>query len=175
MKIKCAYKEILDIDDPKIIPNPNNPNDHGKEQIKLYAKILKYQGQRKPIVISKQSGFMNTGHGMLLAAKQAGAKKIAVDFQDFDNDAQEYANAVADNALALQSELDRSKINDKFPDFGPDFDLDYLGMEDFKLDPIDFDVGTEEDQGKLDEKKPLITQCPNCGECFDANENKPKN
>ena len=175
MKIKCAYKELLSIDDPRIIPNPDNPNDHSSEQIIQYAKILNYQGQRKPIVISNQSGFIVTGHGMFLAAKECGAEKIAVDFQDFDNQAMEYAHVVADNGLAMQAELNKAKINEKFIEFGPDFDIDMFGLYNFKIEIPDFSVGTLEDQGKLDEKKPVITQCPNCGECFDANENKPKN
>lgn len=134
MKIKCAYKELLSIDDPRIIPNPDNPNDHSSEQIIQYAKILNYQGQRKPIVISNQSGFIVTGHGMFLAAKECGVEKIAVDFQDFDNEAMEYAHVVADNGLALQAELNRAKINEKFIDFGPDFDVDMFGLNDFKID-----------------------------------------
>lgn len=134
MKIKCSYTEILDINDPRLIPNPDNPNDHSKEQIIQLGKILNYQGQRKALNVSNQSGFIVTGHGTLMAAKQIGAKQIAVDFQDYDNEAQEYAHVVADNAIALQSELDRSMINEKFVEFGPDFDVDFLGFDNFKID-----------------------------------------
>lgn len=145
MKIKCANKEILTITDPRIIPNPDNPNDHSKEQIDQFAKILEWQGQRKPIVISNQSGFIVTGHGTLMAAMKSGAKEIAVDFQDFDSEAQEYAHVVADNALALQSALDKSKINEKFIDFGPDLDLDMLGFNDFKIDLCEIDTGANKE------------------------------
>ncbi len=149
MKIKCSYTEILDIDDPRLIPNPDNPNDHSKEQIIQLGKILDYQGQRKALNVSNQSGFIVTGHGTLMAAKQIGAKQIAVDFQDYDNEAMEYAHVVADNAIALQSELDRSMINEKFVEFGPDFDLDMFGFDDFKLDAsqdLDLDQITDSDQ-----------------------------
>lgn len=134
MKIKCSHKELLTLDDPRIIPNPENPNDHSPEQIVQYAKILAYQGQRKPIIISNKSGFIVTGHGMLLAAKELRVEKIAVDFQDFDNEAMEYAHVVADNGLAMQSELDKASINSRIPDLGPDFDIDFLGLKDFKID-----------------------------------------
>lgn len=143
MKIKCSYKEILKITDPRIIPNPDNPNDHPKSQIDQFAKILNYQGQRKPIIISNQSGFIVTGHGTLLAAKEAGADEIAVDFQDFDSLAQEYAHVSADNALQLQSEIDTSKVLEKIVDFGDNFDIEMLGFDDLNVDILE-DLGTPE-------------------------------
>lgn len=173
MKIKCAYKEILTIDDPRIIPNPENPNDHSEEQIKQFAAILKWQGQRKPIVISNLSGYIATGHGTLLAAKEAGAKNIAVDFQDFESEAQEYAHVVADNALALQSQLNKAKINEKFIDFGPDLDLQMLGFDDFKIDAFEFD-SPEEKENIYSEKiksptyNPTKESPPQLSELFDT-------
>ena len=170
MKIKCAYKQLLDINDPKIIPNPDNPNDHTSDQVIQYAKILNYQGQRKPIIISNQSGFIVTGHGMFMAAKEAGAEKIAVDFQDFDNEAMEYAHVVADNGLAMQAELNRSKINEKFTDFGPDFDVDMFGLNDFKIEPLE-NYGIENTSKELDQSDfdNFQHECPKCG--FEWNDN----
>jgi len=170
MKIKCAYKELLSIDDPRIIPNPDNPNDHSSEQIIQYAKILNYQGQRKPIVISNQSGFIVTGHGMFLAAKECGAEKIAVDFQDFDNEAMEYAHVVADNGLALQAELNRAKINEKFIDFGPDFDIDMFGLDNFKIEPIEhFELENKSKELSAEDFDNFQHECPKCG--FEWNDN----
>lgn len=168
MKIKCVYKEILTIDDPRIIPNPDNPNDHPKHQIEQFAKILKYQGQRKPIIISNQSGFIVTGHGTLLAAKESGAKEIAVDFQDFDTPAQEFAHVSADNALQLQSEIDKSKIHEKIIDFGDEFDIEMMGFEDLKIDLLE---PIENSSKELSEKDfdNFQHECPKCG--FEWNDN----
>ena len=47
---------------------------------------------------------------------------------------------------------------------GPDFDLEMLGLKNFTIEPPNFEPGSLDDQGKLDEKKPV--QCPNCGEQF---------
>jgi hypothetical protein len=117
---------------------------------------------------------ITSGHGRLEAAKLLKWKEVPVSFQDYDSEEQEYADTISDNSLASWSELDLSGINSDLTDLGPDFDIDLLGIKEFSLVP-EFEPGTEDDQGKLDEKKPLVTQCPNCGECFDANENKPKN
>jgi len=145
MKIKCSYSNLLEINDPKIIPNPKNPNDHSPKQLEQFAKILNYQGQRKPIIISNQSGFIVTGHGTLMAAKLAGSETIAVDFQDFDSPAMEYSHVVADNAVALQAELDRSKINTEIPNLGDDFDLENLGIPDLVLEPTVIPMCDEDD------------------------------
>ena len=172
MKVRCSHDELVDIS--KLKAHPDNRNDHPQDQIERLAKILEYQGWRYPVKVSNQSGFITSGHGRVLAAKHLGWKQVPVNFQDYDNEDQEYADIVSDNAIASWSELDLSTINSDIGDLGPDFDIDLLGIQNFTIVP-EFAPGTEEDQGKLDEKKPMVTQCPNCGECFDANENKPKN
>lgn len=172
MIIHCPHDAMVSVKELK--PHPKNKNSHPKEQIERLAKILDYQGFRYPIKVSKRSGLITSGHGRLEAAKLLKLKEVPVSFQDYTDEAQEYADLTADNAIASWSELDLSGINSDMLDLGPDFDLDLLGIKEFSVVP-EFEPGTEEDQGKLDEKKPVVTQCPNCGECFDANENKPKN
>lgn len=171
--IHCAYNSLVPINELK--PHPKNRNKHPEEQIQRLAEILKYQGWRYPVKVSKLSGFVTSGHGRIEAAKLNGWKEVPVNFQDYENEDQEYADLTADNSIASWAELDFSRINQDLADLGPDFDVDMLGIHGFHIDPPNFEPGTEEDQGKLDQKKPLVTQCPNCGECFDANENKPQN
>lgn len=173
MTIHCLYDKLAHIKD--LIPHPKNRNSHPPEQIKRLAEILKYQGWRYPIKVSKRTGVITSGHGRLAAAKLNGWKEVPVNFQNYDSDEQEYADLQADNAIASWAELDLSSINMDIGDLGPDFNIDLLGLKNFEINAPNFDPGMEEDQGRLDEKKPVVTQCPNCGECFDANENKPQN
>ena len=172
MIIHCQYSKLVPIQELK--PHPKNRNEHSDEQIERLCEILKYQGWRYPIKVSNLSGFITSGHGRWEAAKKLGLLEVPVSFQDYDDEAQEYADIISDNAIASWSELNLRAINDDVPDLGPDFNIDLLGIKSFEIVP-EFEPGSEDDQGKLDEKKPVITQCPNCGECFDANENKPKN
>lgn len=165
--------EILIVSVDAIAPNPKNNNKHTEEQKERAHKIFDYQGFRNPLTISKRSGLLVAGHLRLEVAKEKGIKELPCMYQDFESEEQEYAHMTADNALASWAELDLSQINQDFIDLGP-FDVDFLGVKDFNVVP-EFSLGTIEDQGKLDEKQPLITQCPSCGECFDAHENKPKN
>lgn len=128
MKFDCAYDELIPIDSAKIIPNPRNNNRHSIEQIERLAKIIDFQGQRSPIVISNLSGFIIKGHCRLEAMKFLKWEKVAVDYQDYLSEAQEYADMMADNEIARWSELDVHKtIEDlKGIDLG---DLDLLGLE----------------------------------------------
>jgi len=135
MMIHCAHDALVKTKDLK--PHPQNRNKHPKEQIERLAKILEYQGWRYPIKVSKRSGCITSGHGRLEAARHLGWKEVPVNFQDYTDDAQEYADVQSDNAIASWAELDLSGINSDIADLGPDFDLDLLGIKDFVLEPVE--------------------------------------
>lgn len=145
MDIKSKEIQIVDID--SLIPNPKNNNKHSKEQIERLAKLIKYQGFRNPLVVSNRSGFVLCGHGRIEAAKLAGLKQVPVMFQDFENEAQEYAYLTSDNAIASWAELDLSAVNTEMLDLGPEFDVDLLGIKDFVIEPIEkFEPQSDEDE-----------------------------
>jgi DNA modification methylase len=135
MKINCLYDELVDVSDLKA--HPKNRNKHPEDQIKRLADILKYQGWRYPVKVSKQSNYIISGHGRIEAAKLNEWEKVPVNFQDYDSDEQEYADVQADNAIAAWAELDLAGINSDIGDLGPDFDIDLLGIRDFVLEPAD--------------------------------------
>jgi hypothetical protein len=165
MKIQCAYTELVEIH--KLVEHPKNANKHEQNQIDRLAKIIDFQGWRHPIIVSKLSGFVVSGHARLMAAKKLGLDKVPVDYQDFENEAMEYSHLIADNAIAeFYSKTDLAMVNLELPELGPDFDLDMLGIKDFRLEPMDF---FEEPKQKEDLKlKETSTQkCPNCGVLID--------
>lgn len=108
MQFNCAYTELVTLN--KLIPNPKNPNKHSGEQVERLAKIIDFQGQRLPIVVSKRSGFITKGHGRLMALKKLGWEQAAVDYQEYVSEAQEYADIVADNEIARWAEVDSYQI-----------------------------------------------------------------
>lgn len=139
----CAHDELLPITELKV--NPKNPNKHTDQQIKLLAKIMKHQGWRSPIVVSKQSGFITKGHGRLEAARLNKWQQAPVDLQDYATDADEYADMVADNEIARLAKTNLSQVLNDVLDLGPDFDFDLLGIPDFKL-PEEFEPQADEDE-----------------------------
>ena len=134
MKFNCAYTELVDIH--KLVPNPKNNNHHPKEQIDRLAKIIDYQGQRSPIVVSNRSGFIVKGHGRLEAIRKLGWEQVAVDYQDYESEAQEYADMTADNQIAMWAEFDNNMLMSEIPELG-DMDLDMLGLKELDLEKDD--------------------------------------
>lgn len=132
--IAIHISDIVMMPVSELKPHPKNPNSHSKEQIKRLAEILSYQGWRYPIKVSKLSGYITSGHGRLEAARFLGLDEVPVSFQDYADTDQEYADIVADNAIASWSELDFSAINREIENFSPDFNIDLLGIDGFKID-----------------------------------------
>lgn len=130
----------------KLKPHPKNPNKHSPEQIDRLAKLYQFHGVRHPIIVSKRTGYIVAGHGRLAAAKKLKMTTFPVSFQDFADDDAEYAFLVADNAIANWSELDLGAINLDITNLGPEFDLDMLGLKDFKLDVSELDPQCDEDE-----------------------------
>lgn len=137
MKVHCRYDVLLTIEELKARQHPKNPNVHSPEQIERLAQIMKFQGVRHPIVISNLSGKMTKGHGRLAAAALNKWREFPVEYQDYENEDQEYADLVSDNAIASWAELDLGQINIEVPELGPDFDIDLLGIKDFEIEPAD--------------------------------------
>ena len=164
MKFNCAYTELVDIH--KLVPNPKNNNHHPKEQIDRLAKIIDYQGQRSPIVVSNRSGFIVKGHGRLEAIRKLGWEKVAVDYQDYENEAQEYADMTADNQIAMWAEFDNNMLMSEIPELG-DIDLDMLGLKDLDNLILSDDIKQEDNtyQMKIDTPVYEITgEKPNISE-----------
>jgi hypothetical protein len=131
LNIHCQYSEL--VSPLKLKPNPRNRNKHSQDQIIRFANILSFNGIRRPIRVSKRSGFITSGHGLLQACQHLGLKEVPVSYQDYESEEAEYADLTADNALALWSRMDFSEINSDIGDLGP-FDLEMLGIKNFKVD-----------------------------------------
>ena len=149
----------------KLKEHPKNPNKHTKDQIERLAGIMLQTGVRRPLTVSKRSDFVTVGNGRLQAAKLMGWDTMPVSYQDYDDEDQEYADMVADNAVASWSSLDLSAINAEIENFSPDFDLDMLGLRDFTVDVADKETVSFEVNKDKKESGEKIT-CPNCEYSF---------
>lgn len=133
--IRCAHTELVDIN--KIVANPRNPNTHPERQIELLAKIIRAQGFRRPITVSRRSGFVIVGHGRLAAARVLGMESVPVDFQDYANEAEEWADMLADNQLAELAEIDKKALSMLLADLEVEgLDLELTGFSEDELDEL---------------------------------------
>lgn len=165
--VKCEHTKLVEIN--QLVPHPQNCKNHDKDAVERQAAVMEYQGWRRPITVSNQSGKITSGHKRLLAAKLKKATHVPVSFQDYENEDQEIADLIADNALNEWEPTSRTAVNLVVPHLGPDFDINMLGLKDFTLDP-QFAPGSEEDQGQLDQKKLEYLECPHCGKQFEKNQ-----
>lgn len=141
--VYCSHDEIVDI--MKVIPNPKNPNTHPDRQIEILSQVIKAQGWRKPITVSRRSGFVVSGHGRLQAALMLQLDKVPVDYQHYANEAEEYADLVADNRIAELSNVDEDLLIEILNEIN-DTDIDTIltGYEYHEIDDLIGEEYTEE-------------------------------
>jgi len=156
MKIHCKYDELVDTLELK--PNPQNPNVHPTKQVKLLAKIIKENGWRAAIIVSKRSGYVVKGHGRLFAAKRAGFEKVPVEYQDYASKEEENADLLADNKLSELSKTDQALVTALLGEYDEDYDITltgYTGKDLIKeaLEVVELDEPEFEVVPVMDEKK----------------------
>lgn len=133
--VKCSFSEMVD---PKsLIPHPANPNKHPPKQIEMFIAILAFQGWRRPITVSRRSGFVTKGHGALESALHANLASVPVDYQDYASEMEELADLVADNQLQRMSEMDTGKLTHLLTglDSGA-FNMELTGFENQRLEKL---------------------------------------
>ena len=152
-----------------LIPYARNARTHSEEQVAQIAGSIREFGFTNPVLIDGEGGII-AGHGRVMAARKLGLDSVPCVRLDHLTETQKRAYIIADNKLALNAGWDEELLQLELADLHEaDFDMDLLG---FGVDDLaiamgmgaDFEPGTEDDQGKLDEKKPIT--CPNCGHEF---------
>ena len=165
IRVHCAHGRLADV--TTLVANPRNPNRHPDQQIALLAKIIRHQGWRNPIVISKRSGFIVAGHGRLQAAKLLNVELVPVDEQDFATEADEWAHLLADNRIAELAETDGAILKDVLVELDTGaFDMDLTGFDAAELERVINSYHAPEDFPVADENLPTEHQCPKCGYKF---------
>lgn len=165
--MKAEKIEQIKVDD--LIPYVRNARTHSTEQIAQIAGSIKEFGFNNPILIDKDNGVI-AGHGRLAAARKLNLESVPCVRLEHLTDAQRKAYILADNKIATNSEWDRDLLRVELEELHQDqFKIDLIGFDANELAiamglGADFEPGTEEEQGKLDEKSPII--CPACGHEF---------
>jgi len=159
--VYCRYDEAVEIE--KVTGHPRNPNKHGDEQIALLAKIIKASGWRNPICVSNRSGFVIKGHGRLMAARVLGVTHVPVEYQDYDTEAAEYQDMIADNRIAELAERDMSIIKDLLEelDTGAN-DMDLTGYVEAEIERLMTQFHAESGEGtekQIKEQWLIVVTC----------------
>lgn len=141
IKIRCSFQRLVPIEQVKEMFNPNNPNKHSDEQLSFYRRIIRHQGIRRCVVISKQSNLITRGHGLALACELEGVTQIPCEWQDYDTPDDERADLLADNKLAQLGELDQDAVSRLLDEMGDDFDLTLTGFDQTEIEKLLHTIG----------------------------------
>lgn len=152
IEVWCAHSEMVPIE--KLVANPRNPNRHPESQIALLAKIIRGQGFRNPIVVSKRSGFVIKGHGRLAAARLLEMPAVPVDIQNYETEAAEWADMIADNRIAEIAETDEDSLKTLLKELDGKIDFDFTGFDSHSLDGLLERLPTNEGEGTVDMSPP---------------------
>jgi ParB-like chromosome segregation protein Spo0J len=164
--VHCSYKKMVAVDTLK--PNPENPNTHPEKQVDKLATIIKGHGWRHPIVVSRRSGLIVSGHCRLAAAQKLGLKKAPVDFQDFKSRSEERAVLLADNIVQEFAETDAEKMSDVMARLEKaKYNLDFTA-----LDAKQIEGYMQKEEDKKDDVQIPETQNNVLVECIDEDEQK---
>jgi ParB-like chromosome segregation protein Spo0J len=155
-----------------LIPYARNARTHSDDQVSKIASSIKEFGFLNPVIVDGENGII-AGHGRVMAAKLLGMDQVPVLQADHLTDAQKRAYVLADNRLALDAGWDDELLRVEFAELEDvGFDLDLTGFTPDEIaaysGEINFEPGTEDDQGKLDELEPKWIACPHCGKEFDS-------
>ena len=163
IEIHCKHSKLEDI--ANLVPHPQNPNKHPDKQIALLAKIIRHSGWRSPIVVSKRSGFIVSGHGRLEAAKLLNVQTVPIDVQDFKTEAEEFAHLVADNRIAELAEMSDNKLTELLSVLSEtDIDMDVTGFDQASLNALLAPLQDDPPDGfpEVDENIETTHTCPKC-------------
>ena len=153
-----------------LVPYARNAKKHDPEQVAKIAGAIKEFGFTNPVLTDGENGIL-AGHGRVLAAQKLGLEKVPCIELGHLTPTQRKAYILTDNRLGeIGGGWDEEMLRLEFEELsGMDVDLDALGFgEDFLPPEPDFQPGTEDDQGKLDELAPKNVKCPHCNQVFDS-------
>lgn len=153
-----------------LIPYARNSRTHSDQQVAQVAASIREFGFTNPVLIDSEDGII-AGHGRVMAARKLNMAEVPCIRLEHLTETQKRAYIIADNKLALNSGWDEEMLGLELADLREeDFDLGLVGFNADEIesalnpDEPNFSPGTEEDQGKLDEKSPI--ECPHCRKFF---------
>jgi len=162
--LTVIYKPIGDL-----IPYARNSRTHSDVQVAQIAASIKEFGFTNPVLIDEDGGII-AGHGRVLGARKLSMDEVPTITLEGLTKTQRQAYVIADNKLALNAGWDEELLSLELGDLNEqEFSMELLGFDANELNlamglGADFMPGTEDDQGRLDEKSPIT--CPSCGHEF---------
>jgi len=133
---RVAKPHIVHLPVQDLQPDPGNPRQHKRTQIRAIARSIEAFGFNAPILISAD-GRVVAGHGRLEAAKLLGLKTVPAIRLEHLSKEQLKAYMIADNRLSERSSWDETQLAlrlKELQDVVLTFELDAVGFESPEID-----------------------------------------
>jgi DNA modification methylase len=127
-RLEIRYRRIDDLR-----PDPRNPRQHTRKQIKQLACSIETFGFTVPALVDRDDNVI-AGHGRILACRELGWSEIPTIVIDDLSEAKRRALMIADNRLAENAAWDERLLAEQLKDLS-------LAELDFSLEIIGFEIG----------------------------------
>lgn len=153
-----------------LIPYALNSRTHSDAKVAQLAASIREFGFTNPVLVDEANNLI-AGHGRVMAARKLGLEQVpAIVVTGLDN-RKRRALIITDNKLALNAGWDEQALKVELEDLAGDFGA-LMGFSEDELAALlvqaNFEPGSEDDQGKLDQLDPKYISCPHCGKEFDS-------
>lgn len=122
---------LVHIDPARLVPHPDNPRTHSKEQVRKIAASIRRFGFRNPVLVDENNNVI-AGHGRLLAAAELKLASVPTLVLANMTEAERRAYVIADNRLAELAGWDEDRLASELAAIGGldgDFDLSFTGFD----------------------------------------------
>ena len=120
----------------ELLPTPQNPRIHSRQQIRAIARSIESFGFNAPILVDRDNRIV-AGHGRFEAAKLLQLQSVPVIRLDHLSEAQARAYTLADNKLTDRSSWDDRKVAivlKELANIALDFEIEATGFEPPEID-----------------------------------------
>lgn len=118
--VHCHYDKLVSAD--QLILYPGNYRKHPAKQLDRMKTVIagtKGNGWRRCAVVSRLSGYVTKGNGMVQMAKRHGFE-VPVEYQDYASRKEEIRDLVADNRLSELADDDETALQKLLAELTPD-------------------------------------------------------
>lgn len=165
--MKTEQRKVSDLSN-----DPANARKHNDKNIDAIIASLRRFGQQKPIVIDRNN-IVRAGNGTLEAARRLQWESIDCVVTSL-NGSDAVAYAIADNRTAELAEWDEDTLAAQLNGLLSESEEIALAAgftpEEIEAMLPDFEPGTEDEQGQLDQLEPKMVTCPHCKKDFNCRE-----
>lgn len=147
----------------QLLANPQNWRVHPKHQVDALEGLLSAVGWVQRVIVNRTTGHVVDGHARVALGLRRGEAEIPVVYVEL-SEAEEAVVLAALDPIGALAGTDQAMLDGLLEDVDSGNEALDEFLKGLRDEAPAFEPGTEEDQGRLDQKAPIV--CPSCGHEF---------